>query len=84
MACLVAAVEVDPLTIRGGAELLAAFDGLFELATILRQGDGGFGLQPSRLAAANPVEVAAHQPRRALGRQLLKAGDRDARTYGER
>lgn len=79
-----AAVEVDPLTIRGGAELFAAFDGLFELAAILRQGDGGLGLQPSRLATANPVEVVAHQPRRRLGGQFLKTAERNARPYGHR
>ena len=80
---LVASVEVDPLTVRGVAEGLAGFDGLLELTALLRQGDGGFGGQQAPLATPDAIEVAAHQPGRALGGQLLHPAHRDAGTYGD-
>ena len=83
MAQLVAPVEVDPLAIRGMAERLAGVDGLFELTALLRQGDGGLGGQQPPLAAPDSVEVAAHQPGRALGGQLLHSAHRDAGTDGD-
>ncbi|MNQ66460.1 hypothetical protein D3C85_809520 [compost metagenome] len=83
MALLVAAIEQDALAIRGLPEQLAAIHGLFELAAILRQGDGGLGRQGALLPLAEAIEMAAHQGGGCLGGELPEALGRDALPQGE-